>query len=90
MVPTDIVQDADFEAAARRGAQRLKKEPVAVAARYDQLGFSKDISLLLTRGGTAKLWNLGTGLQQDTAWQRSSRGCLRIRIAEYVNAVAAV
>ncbi len=36
MEPTDIVQDADFEAAARRGAQRLKKGPVAVAARYDQ------------------------------------------------------
>lgn len=37
MEPTDIVQDADFEAAARRGEQRLKKGPVAVAARYDQL-----------------------------------------------------
>lgn len=37
MEPTDIVQDADFEAAARRGAQRLKKGPVAVAARYDPL-----------------------------------------------------
>lgn len=37
MEPTDIVQDADFDAAARRGAQRLKKGPVAVAARYDQL-----------------------------------------------------
>lgn len=36
MEPTDIVQDADFEAAARRGAQRLKKGPVAVTARYDQ------------------------------------------------------
>lgn len=36
MEPTDIIQDADFEAAARRGAQRLKKGPVAVAARYDQ------------------------------------------------------
>jgi len=36
MEPTDIVQDADFEAAARRGEQRLKKGPVAVAARYDQ------------------------------------------------------
>ena len=36
MEPTDIVQDADFEAAARRGAQRLQKGPVAVAARYDQ------------------------------------------------------
>ncbi|PRD64305.1 DUF2442 domain-containing protein [Malikia granosa] len=36
MEPTDIVQDADFEAAARRGAQHLKKGPVAVAARYDQ------------------------------------------------------
>ena len=35
MEPTDIVPDADFEAAARRGAQRLKKGPVAVAARYD-------------------------------------------------------
>ena len=37
MEPTEIVQDADFDAAARRGAQRLKKGPVAVAARYDQL-----------------------------------------------------
>jgi hypothetical protein len=37
MEPTDIVQDADFEAAARRGAQRLKKGPVAVSARYDPL-----------------------------------------------------
>lgn len=37
MEPTDIVQDADFEAAARRGAQRLKKGPVAVGARYDPL-----------------------------------------------------
>jgi len=36
MEPTDIVQDADFEAATRRGAQRIKKGPVAVAARYDQ------------------------------------------------------
>ena len=35
MEPTDIIQDADFDAAARRGAQRLKKGPVAVAARYD-------------------------------------------------------
>lgn len=37
MEHTEIVQDADFDAAARRGAQRLKKGPVAVAARYDQL-----------------------------------------------------
>jgi hypothetical protein len=37
MEPTDNVQAADFEAATRRGAQRLKKGPVAVAARYDQL-----------------------------------------------------
>lgn len=37
MEPTDIVQDADFEAAARRGEQRLKKGPVAVVARYDPL-----------------------------------------------------
>ena len=36
MEPTDIVQDADFEAATRRGAQRIKKGPVTVAARYDQ------------------------------------------------------
>ena len=36
MEPTDIVQDADFEAATRRGAQRIKKGPMAVAARYDQ------------------------------------------------------
>ena len=36
MEPTDIVQDADFDAASRRGAQHLKKGPVAVAARYDQ------------------------------------------------------
>ena len=35
MEPTDIVQDADFDAAARSGAQRLKKGPVAVAARYE-------------------------------------------------------
>lgn len=33
---TDTVRDADFEAAARRGAQRLKKGPVVVAARYEQ------------------------------------------------------
>lgn len=45
MVPTDIVQDADFEAAARRGAQRLKKGPVAVAARYDQQAGSVVIEL---------------------------------------------
>ena len=37
MEPTDIVQDAVFETAAQRGAQRLNKGPVAVAARYDQL-----------------------------------------------------
>ncbi len=37
MEPTDIVQDADFDAAARRGAQRLKKGPLAVAARYDAM-----------------------------------------------------
>ena len=36
MEPTDIIQNADFEAASRRGAQRIKKGPVAVAARYDQ------------------------------------------------------
>lgn len=36
MEKTEVVQDADFEAAARRGAQRLKKGTVAVAARYDQ------------------------------------------------------
>ena len=36
MEPSDIVNGADFKAAARRGAQRLKKGPVAVAARYDQ------------------------------------------------------
>ena len=36
MEKTDVVQDADFEAAARRGAQCLKKGPVAVVARYDQ------------------------------------------------------
>ncbi len=36
MVLNDIVQGADFEAAAWRGTQRLKKGPVAVAARYDQ------------------------------------------------------
>ena len=35
MEPTDIVQDADFEAAAKRAALRVKKGPVAVAARYD-------------------------------------------------------
>lgn len=37
MEPTDIVPDAEFEAAARRGAQRLKKGPTAVAARHDPL-----------------------------------------------------
>ena len=37
MEPTDLIPDADFEAATRRGAQRLKKGPVAVAARYDPL-----------------------------------------------------
>ena len=36
MEPAEIVQDADFEAAARRGAQRLKQVKVAVAARYEQ------------------------------------------------------
>jgi hypothetical protein len=35
MEPTDMIQDAEFEAAARRGVQHLKKGPVAVAARYD-------------------------------------------------------
>ncbi len=35
MEPTDLVQEAAFEAAARRAEQRLKKGPVAVAARYD-------------------------------------------------------
>ncbi len=35
MEPTDIIQDTDFDAAVRRGAQRLKKGPVAVAARYE-------------------------------------------------------
>ena len=35
MEPTNLVQEADFEAATRRGEQRLKKGPVAVAARYD-------------------------------------------------------
>jgi Protein of unknown function (DUF2442) len=37
MEPTDIVQDVDFEAAAKRAAQRLKKGPVAVTARYDAM-----------------------------------------------------
>jgi hypothetical protein len=32
-----MVEDAEFEAATRRAAQRLKKGPVAVAARYDAL-----------------------------------------------------
>ena len=36
MEKTDVVQEVDFEAAARRGVQRLKKGPVAVAGRYDQ------------------------------------------------------
>ncbi len=36
MEKTDVVQDVDLEAAARRGVQRLKKGPVAVAGRYDQ------------------------------------------------------
>ena len=37
MEPADSAQDAEFDAAARSCVQRLKKGPVAVAARYDQL-----------------------------------------------------
>ncbi len=36
MVKNCIFQEADFEVEARRGAQRLKKRLLVVAARYDQ------------------------------------------------------
>ena len=36
MVKNGIFQEADFEVEARRGAQRLKKRLLVVAARYDQ------------------------------------------------------
>lgn len=35
MEPTEIITEAAFEAAVRRGTDRLKKGPVAVVARYD-------------------------------------------------------
>lgn len=35
MEPTEIITEAAFEASIRRGAERLKKGPVAISARYD-------------------------------------------------------